>query len=170
MITKALLQAILAQYRLPTYGLHGVDHWARVLENGRRLSRETGANLTVVEYFAVLHDACRHAEHTDPFHGRRGADFALSLRGSLVYLDPAAFELLKYACCCHAEGYTEGDVTVQTCWDSDRLDLARAGILPDPLCLCTSAAKKPEMITWATTRSANRVKPDWMLLEWSIPS
>lgn len=28
----------------------------------------------------------------------------------------------------HSDGYTEGDITVQVCWDADRLDLGRVGI------------------------------------------
>ncbi|QDU80487.1 hypothetical protein Pla110_22170 [Polystyrenella longa] len=33
---KPILQAILEDYALPLNGDHGVTHWARVLENGRR--------------------------------------------------------------------------------------------------------------------------------------
>jgi hypothetical protein len=36
----------------------------------------------------------------------------------------------------------DGDITVQTCWDADRLDLPRVGIQPLPQFLCTEAAKK----------------------------
>jgi uncharacterized protein len=169
MITRALLQTILTGYRLPVYGLHGIDHWARVLENGRRLCAETGAKLAVVEYFAVFHDSRRQNEHTDPLHGRRGADFAASLRGWLVHLEPSDFDLLVHACTDHTRGYTEGDVTVQTCWDSDRLDLGRAGIYPHRLRLCTPAAKNTETIDWANARSFDRSIPAWIHTEWGIP-
>ena len=40
---KLILHAILEEYELPWDGLHGVAHWARVLENGLRLADETGA-------------------------------------------------------------------------------------------------------------------------------
>jgi len=162
MITKALLQAVLDQYRLPVRGLHGITHWARVLENGKRLSLETGAALEVVALFAVLHDSGRRSEHTDPDHGRRGAEFAASLRGSLIHLHPSAFDLLYHACTYHAAGFTDGDVTVQTCWDSDRLDLGRAGIYPRRSRLCTPAAKNPDVIDWAYARSLDHLTPSWI--------
>ncbi|MBT5083254.1 MAG: hypothetical protein HOM62_22025 [Rhodospirillaceae bacterium] len=47
----------------------------------------------------------------------------------------------------------DADITVQTCWDADRLDLGRAGIVPDPRYLCTDAAKEPRMIEWAHNRA-----------------
>lgn len=73
-----VLKAILEDYALPINGDHGVVHWARVLENGLRLAEETGANVEVVQLFAVLHDSRRQNEMTDPEHGPRAADFPLS--------------------------------------------------------------------------------------------
>ena len=61
-----IVQAVLEWYPLPLESVHGVVHWARVLENGRRLSGETGANIEVVELFAVLHDSRRLNEGTRP--------------------------------------------------------------------------------------------------------
>ena len=58
-----------------------------------------------------------------------------------------------------------GDVTIQTCWDADRLDLSRVGIRPDPKKLCTKAAKDPAMISWAYERSITRHVPS-ILIEW----
>ena len=43
MVPKELIRSILGWYTLPWEGTHGVPHWARVLENGRRLSEATGA-------------------------------------------------------------------------------------------------------------------------------
>ena len=56
------------------------------------------------------------------------------------------FNLLFTACAGHADGETDGNLTIQTCWDADRLDLGRVGVTPDPSRLCTDAAKAPEMI------------------------
>ena len=39
---KAIVHAILEDYALPWHGTHGVGHWARVLENGLRLAKESG--------------------------------------------------------------------------------------------------------------------------------
>ncbi len=63
---KPILQAILEDYALPLGDDHGVTHWARVLENGRKLAEATGANVEVVSLFAVLHDSRRINEVTDP--------------------------------------------------------------------------------------------------------
>ena len=52
-----ILHAILEEYVLPWDGDHGIAHWARVLENGFRLAEETGANIEVVQLFAILHDS-----------------------------------------------------------------------------------------------------------------
>lgn len=56
---------------------------------------------------------------------------------------------LMEACEGHSLGGTEADITVQTCWDADRLDLGRVGVKPHPDKLCTAAAKQQTMIEWA---------------------
>src|SRR4051812_30484912 len=96
-----ILRAVLDEYVLPRDGDHGVAHWARVLENGLRLARETGANVEVVRLFAVLHDSRRVSEFTDPEHGPRAAEFARSLRGQLFDLPHPEFRLLYRACAGH---------------------------------------------------------------------
>ncbi|MBN1284634.1 MAG: hypothetical protein JXB47_04480 [Anaerolineae bacterium] len=118
-----------------------------------RLAERTGAKVAVVELFAFLHDSKRVSNSRDPEHGARAAAFARSLRGTLITLDAADFELLAYACAYHTAGLTEADVTVQTCWDADRLDLGRCDIIPQPDRLCTGAAKDPAMIQWAVQQS-----------------
>jgi uncharacterized protein len=163
-----LLEHILEQYTLPVGGIHGVVHWARVLENGRRLSQDTGANLEVVSLFAVLHDARRFNEHHDPGHGPRAADFARKVRGQRFDLADQDFELLHRACAGHTHELTHPDVTIQTCWDADRLDLGRVGTTPDPRYLCTAAAKRREMIFWADGRATNRIVPQIVASEWGI--
>jgi len=151
LLTAPLLQAIREQYRLRWEGVHGISHWARVWTIGLRLADQTGADLDVVELFAVFHDACRVNDERDPDHGRRGATLATNLRGQVFDLSEAAFTLLITACAGHTDGCTEGDVTIRTCWDADRLDLARVGIRPDPSRLCTPAAKDPRLFAWATS-------------------
>jgi uncharacterized protein len=169
-ISKSLMEAILDQYRLSIQGIHGISHWARVYENGQRLAEANGADPEVTALFAVFHDACRHGDHIDFGHGRRGADLAVKLRGRVFDLDDARFDLLFKACSTHTEGVlpisgTEA-VTVHTCWDSDRLDLPRAGIAINPDRLSTEAARRPEILTWAQERSAQRLLPDWVETNW----
>lgn len=161
MIELSLLKIIRAQYRLPWDGIHGYAHWARVLENGLYLSERTGARVDVVKLFAVFHDACRVSEGHDPKHGLRGAQLAERLRGMAFELDDAGFNLLYRACEQHTDGLTVGDATVQTCWDSDRLDLGRVGIVPRESCLCTDVGKDAKTIQWAYDRSHSDSNLRW---------
>jgi HD superfamily phosphodiesterase len=62
---RQLIHAILEEYALPWHGIHGVSHWARVLENGLCLAEKTGANVEVVKLFAVFHDSRRVNEDSD---------------------------------------------------------------------------------------------------------
>jgi uncharacterized protein len=168
MVTADLVTAILTNYKMRIDDIHGVSHWARVMENGRRLAASTGARLEVVELFAVFHDSMRVSNGHDHEHGKRGADLAIKLRGIHFSLPDDDFALLQEACINHTEGAIIADVTVQTCWDSDRLDLARAGIFPNPKRLCTEAARQPEMIAWATQRSFRRFVPALVKDEWRL--
>jgi uncharacterized protein len=136
MITKQLVQEIIRQHRLRgSRSIHYVDHWARVFEIGKLLAPKTGACQDIVELFAVFHDAGRWDDGKDWNHGQRGADIALGMRGTYFDLDEKGMDLLSMACLGHSLGILEGDVTVQTCWDSDRLDLGRAGIMPIAACV-----------------------------------
>jgi len=127
---KPIIHAILEDYALPWHGIHGVSHWARVLENGLRLAQETKANIEVVQLFAIFHDARRINENVDDGHGKRGAELARIFRGKYFTLSDQEFDLLYIACANHTEGKTDGDITVQTCWDADRLDPGRVGVMP----------------------------------------
>ena len=63
------------------------------------------------------------------------------------------FDLFYDAAVYHSDGLMEDDLTIQTCWDADRLDLYRVRIRPDPRRLCTLEARDPNVIKWAVTRS-----------------
>lgn len=155
-LTRPLIEAIRSRYALEWHGIHGVSHWARVRLNGLKLATATGANCKVVELFAFLHDTCRIDDGYDRNHGWRAARFAESLLGTHIFLPDHEFDLLLQACGGHTGGERHHNVTVQTCWDADRLDLGRVGIVPDPARLCTAAAQAPDMIEWAYRRSINQ--------------
>ncbi|HET7011651.1 MAG TPA: HD domain-containing protein [Anaerolineales bacterium] len=146
-----------------------MTHWARVYENGLRLAPVTGGDAQVLLLFCLFHDACRRTEGWDQGHGVRGAELAARWRGKYFELPPAQFDLLYDACALHTDGLTEGDPSLQTCWDADRLDLARASILPSADRLCTLAAREKAVMDWATERSLRRSAPDWLLPEWGTP-
>ncbi len=163
-----VLHNVLEDYTLPWSGYHGIAHWARVLENALLLAQESGALIEVVQLFAVLHDCRRRNEDHDPDHGPRAAELARSLRGEIFELPDEHFHLLHRACAGHTRERTHPDVTIQTCWDADRLDLGRVGMTPDPRYLSTAIAKRPETIRWADGRATLGVIPGFVQSEWGI--
>ena len=154
-ITIELLHKIRDHYVLDWNGTHGKAHWARVYANGIILSEQPGVNSKVVQLFSVFHDSQRRNEHADPDHGPRGAQLALHLRKYLP-LDDDDFKLLTIACSQHTSDRTHDDITVQACFDSDRLDLWRIGVQPDPEFLCTPLGKLPATIEGACKRSIGK--------------
>lgn len=165
-VVTGLVEAIRAQYALDWNGIHGISHWARVWENGMRIAKETGANTKVVGYFALFHDARRCNDGVDPEHGKRGAELATQWRGQLLELSDEDFDLLCVACAHHTDGTTEGDITVQTCWDADRLDLGRVGIWPAPDRLCTDTARQEDVMAWANERACREATNPLLAESW----
>lgn len=152
-VTSELRADILKQFRLPRHSVHGPAHWARVRYNGMLLSQASGADWQVVELFAFIHDSQRYDDGFDRDHGPRAADYAMRTCGKLFQLRDSQLEKLVQACMGHTHEHLSPCVTVQTCWDADRLDLARVGIIPDPYYLGTDLAKDPRMIAQAIARS-----------------
>ena len=87
------------------------------------------------------------------------ARLAERLRRHHLDLDDQAFARLVHACEEHTSGLCDGDVTVLTCWDADRLDLLRCRIEPRPELLCTAAARDPALLKWANARARRRAGP-----------
>lgn len=151
--TPELVAMIRRQFTLDWRGIHGAGHWSRVRTIGLRLAASTGANAAVVEYFSLFHDCRRLDDGYDHGHGPRAAEFVTQLREPWIRLGDADFERLTLALNGHSDGQLSEDATVQTCWDADRLDLGRVGIVPNPKYLGTRAARDPAMIDWAYERS-----------------
>ncbi len=154
-ITSDLLAKIFGQYSLNPLGIHGIEHWLRVHANGLALADKIGgqAIIPVIEYFAVLHDCARFDDGTDARHGERAAELIQGYFSDDIHLNTEEKSILVTAVKNHTWGFMDGNLTVQICWDADRLDLMRVGIRPDPERLCTKAAKSVEMIEWAIKRS-----------------
>jgi uncharacterized protein len=126
------LWAIVAeQFPLGPNSDHGPDHWRRVEENGLLLAMDTGADITVVRLFALFHDSRRESDFSDPEHGKRGTEYARKLHGIHFVITDLQFDLLEAACTWHTDTMHHHDPTIGSCWDADRLDLRRVGIIPD---------------------------------------
>lgn len=152
-ITPEFVCFLREEFRLDWRGIHGAAHWARVRWNGLHLARLNGANTKVVELFAFLHDSRREHDGRDRGHGARAAELIHDLEGRLFTLDPHERVQLETACREHSDGKLQGDLTVRTCWDADRLDLGRVGNRPDPNRLATPHARDEALIRLAYERS-----------------
>ncbi|WP_156890053.1 hypothetical protein [Silanimonas lenta] len=139
-----VLGPLRAGFRLDWHGIHGLPHWARVLRYGLAIASREGADPWVVAWFAVLHDHQRNDEGPDRGHGPRAADALASIaeRGWLDGLDAGQRDRLAEAIRHHSEGWTHPDPSIGTCWDADRLDLARLGIATAPELLSTRTARR----------------------------
>ncbi|MBW2266448.1 MAG: hypothetical protein JRF28_09890 [Deltaproteobacteria bacterium] len=133
------LSEVSKMFRSP---LHGIDHWKRVEKNGLNLSQFTNADTDIVTCFAYLHDCMRMNENRDLEHGKRGAEYARKLRSDIIDLTDDQFEILFFACEWHTKGKHTDNITIATCWDADRLDLGRVGIIPSEKYLLTNEAKR----------------------------
>lgn len=137
-----LARTVTGTFALGDDSIHGPTHWRRVERNGLWLAERSGGDLLVVRLFAWFHDSCRLNEYGDPDHGRRGADYARRLRGSLFQVEDEAFERLTFACTWHTAAKHSDDPTIGACWDADRLDLGRVGILPSARFMSTAAGRE----------------------------
>lgn len=117
---------------------HGLPHWQRVERNGILLATPE-VNTTVIRLFAYLHDKCRIDNGYDIEHGQRAANMLRDIRHTLLEkLTDDEYSLLSKACELHTTTLRTGNLTIDTCFDADRLDLERVGIIPHPSKMATS--------------------------------
>jgi uncharacterized protein len=111
---------------------HGVEHWDRVARFGKMLY-QTGVDMDVVTAFAYLHDSERKDNCEDINHGKRASKLIDTIRASLlIELNDKQIMKLKLACELHTVKHRTGDITIDACFDADRMDLLRVGIKPSP--------------------------------------
>ena len=78
----------------------------------------------------------------DLAHALRGAEYAKALRKQYISISDDRFELLYKACAEHTDGLRSANPTIGTCWDADRLDLGRVGIVTSTKFMSTVAGRK----------------------------
>jgi len=112
--------------------VHGIAHWDRVAKNADLLNT-SDVDLLVVKVFAYIHDVERDDDSYDLQHGPRAAALVDEIRDTeLAFLNDGEIRQLKKACELHTTTWRTEDATVNACFDADRLDLGRVGIMPDP--------------------------------------
>lgn len=138
---QIIFNGAVTQMKLDPFGIHGVNHWYRVYENCLNIWRLTNDVYDVPHdddwffwNFAMLHDCCRIYDTTDPGHGARAA--------KLIPDDDSDFNrVLRHAILGHTNGKISTNEGVAVCWDADRLDLPRVGIVPDHKLMSTEAGR-----------------------------
>lgn len=149
-----LIETIKGQFKLDLNGDHGIAHWERVKQTGNYLAQGTDADVEIINLFAYLHDSQRENDEHDPEHGLRAVKFIENLQkqGELS-LNEKELKQLTTACQFHLHPEAQNDdLTIQICWDADRLDLYRVGIIPRKEFLNTEQAKR-----WLLTRSLDKI-------------
>jgi uncharacterized protein len=137
----AVWEYVIKAFQCGRDSIHGPDHWRRVERNALKIASSNGAIVSVVRLFAVFHDSRRENDSFDLEHGKRGARYAASLRGTLFDLGDSHFDMLQYACTWHTHGQLSKDPTIGACWDADRLDLTRIGLRPEPRFMSTAVGR-----------------------------
>ena len=139
-MTLSSLQSYILSHRLFISDLHGLVHWKQVERNGLLLAEKTGADIVVVRLFSLFHDSKRANDGKDIVHGSRGADFAKAcFEEHRFEITQEQFDKLYHACKFHTTEHRSGDATIDTCYDADRLDLGRVGIMLDPDKMATAS-------------------------------
>lgn len=141
---KNILNQTLSEFKLKSSSYHGIWHWEKVEKNAAILSKQTkNSDPLVAKLFALLHDCKRENEDEDKEHGLKAAKYVEKLynEGKLEITETQS-KILIEACEYHEDGKISENPTIAVCWDADRLDLTRVGIIPDKQLLSTEAAKE----------------------------
>ena len=112
---QGMLTAIREQFKIDWHGIHGANHWARVLHHGMAIGTERSADLLVVELFAFLHDSQRHNDDEDYQHGKRAAEYACSLNTVYFELTAKRMNALCKAIEHHSGGKPSLYLTMTSC-------------------------------------------------------
>lgn len=163
---KPLYNAVVEQHKLDLdVSGHGPHHWFRVIDIGLRLCEQMPeVDRDVIIAFGLLHDSARTHDQYCEKHGPDSLLVINKLR-HLIPLDATQMLHVMIACCNHTSAsnfdFPIHEPTLHVCFDSDRLDLWRVGIVPDNRYLFTDAAKLPEIHEWANANGEHWTIPAW---------
>ena len=140
---EKLKEYLISKFLLGSDSLHGPLYWESVLRYGLLMaSKNKNIDQEVLNLFSYIDDSKRVDEYIDIHHVERAANSLDYLeRLGLINLRENQKELLYLAINHHNAGKTSIDVTIGACWDSDRLELDRVGILPSIKFFSTSEGK-----------------------------
>ena len=127
-----LLSEIISNFELDLVGIHGIDHWLRVAFNGytlHTLMNEIDVDVT--------------------------GEWIKQNRKKIFLCDDQIEKLIE-ACTYHTIEIFSSDITIQACWDADRLDIGRCKPYIDRDFLGTPLAKMPTVMAEAMRRSRDQ--------------
>ena len=128
------------QFKLNINGVHGLEHWLTVMKTGQEIAKTNGGDYSVVTLFGIFHDCCRLTDQKDPEHGVRAAQYVKLLE---IDLSTHQREILDHALSGHnIKDIISNDPTIGACWDADKLDLTRVGIIPEYEAMSTSEGRE----------------------------
>lgn len=163
-----LLDAVTKQHKLDLdKSGHGPHHWFRVIDIGLTLAKnapELNIDTDVIIGFGLLHDSARTHDGHCLKHGPESLTVIRELH-DLIPLNNDQMLLLSIACVNHTSAQNTDfpihEPTLHACFDSDRLDLWRVGILPDSRYLFLDVSKSEEIQQWANDNGNNWTIPTW---------
>lgn len=114
--------------------IHGLNHWKRVEAFGLLMAEVCPeADKEVISWFAYTHDSMRTDDGCCTEHGPNAAELIDKVRDTYMSeLSDEQIGKLRTACYHHTFEKNAEDITVDICFDADRLDLLRCGLTPDP--------------------------------------
>lgn len=132
--------------QIPIDSIHGYNHWKSVEKIGHYIADSNGADKKLISMFAFLHDIGRTVQFAEPGHGEKSAEIIKEIfKKEYLELNDEQYAKLLEAVSEHDKSDAKSDdITIQTCWDADRLDLPRVYILPDKNLLYTEVGKSEE--------------------------
>lgn len=141
-------------------GIHGFEHWVRVIENGIDISNNIGTSRRIAVIFGFFHDIERLHDGDDPLHGLRGGKLLEHYRDDLKLTDED-FKNAYLACEGHNYKKNTENKEVGACWDSDRLDLFRDNLVPRAEFMNSDYTRSAYTILEAMGRSQRLHFPQW---------
>lgn len=128
------------QFKLDINGIHGLDHWMTVMKTGQEIVKTNGGDYTVATLFGIFHDCCRLTDQKDPEHGARAAEYLNILE---IDLTAHQHDLLYHALINHSvKDIISNEPSIGACWDADKLDLTRVGIIPEYEAMSTKEGRE----------------------------
>lgn len=136
-----IIERIHQGLHISSNSIHAESHWKRVAAFGEYIAKKEKLNKHLMRLFAYFHDSKRFNDSVDPKHGPRAAEYIKTFTLTELGLNKNERNQLIFACRYHTYEEKTEDIDVLACWDSDRLDLPRVGIVIDPDRLFTKTAK-----------------------------